>query len=64
MKDDICKKKMIYDMLNYYNKDIEIYKKTNYFCSDQQSLYVICNKTAYDLKEGLKSISWFRQEPC
>lgn len=61
IKDDICKKKMIYDMLNYYNKDI--YKKTNYFCSDQQSL-CICNKTADDLKEGLKSISWFRQEPC
>lgn len=63
------KKEMVDDMLNYYlnHTDIEIYKKTDYLCNEEEQI-CICNTHAEDFrkifdgnnyKKGNKYISWF-----
>ena len=63
------KRILINNMLNYYinHKDIEIYKKTDYFCNKEEKI-CICNTHAEDFRkivdgtnyeQGCKYISWF-----
>ena len=59
---------VIETMMDYYlnHKDINIYKKTDYFCNEKEKI-CICNiyaenfRKIYDGKQGDKYISWFKK---
>ena len=64
------KQETVFNMLNYYiyNKNREIYKKTDYLCNEREKV-CICNIHAEDFrkiydginyKKGDKYISWFQ----
>jgi len=64
------KQETVFNMLNYYiyNKNREIYKKTDYLCNEREKI-CICNTHAEDFrkiydginyKKGDKYISWFQ----